>query len=163
AAWAGERDLACQQLAIAVRPPGTVSYGQLKLLPWWDPLRGDPRFEQIVASLAPQSPAADSPPEKSIAVLPFEDLSDNKAHGSFLADVQDDVLTNLAKVADLKVISRASVMQYRGKHDPREIGRALGVSHLLEGTVRRSKRKVHVNAQLVDAPTGVGIWAEQYD
>ena len=54
AAWAGDKDLACQQLAIAVRPPGTVSYGQLKSLPWWDPLRGDPRFEKIVASLAPK-------------------------------------------------------------------------------------------------------------
>ena len=53
AAWVGDKDLACQQLAIAVRPPATVSYGQLKSLPWWDPLRGDPRFEQIIASLAP--------------------------------------------------------------------------------------------------------------
>ena len=54
AAWAGDKDLACQQLVIAVRPPSTVSYGQLKLLPFWDPLRGDPRFEKIVASLAPK-------------------------------------------------------------------------------------------------------------
>jgi serine/threonine-protein kinase len=54
AAWVGDKDLACEQLAIAVRPPSTVSYGQLKLLPFWDPLRGDPRFEKIVASLAPK-------------------------------------------------------------------------------------------------------------
>jgi hypothetical protein len=57
AAWTGDKDLACEQLAIAVRPPSTVSYGQLKLLPFWDPLRGDPRFEKIVASLAPKEEA----------------------------------------------------------------------------------------------------------
>ena len=54
AAWVGEKDLACKQVAIAVRPPSNVSYGELKLMPWWDPLRGDPRFEKIVASLAPK-------------------------------------------------------------------------------------------------------------
>ncbi len=102
-------------------------------------------------------------PDKSIAVLPFENLGEEKEH-AFLADgVQDDILIKLAKIADLKVISRTSVMQYRGKQNVREIGNALGVSHVLEGTVRRSGGKVHVNAQLVDARTDAGIWAEQYD
>src|SRR5437016_8266851 len=102
-------------------------------------------------------------PEKSIAVLPFENLSDDKEHAFFSDGVQDDILIKLAKIADLKVISRTSVMQYRGKQDVREIGDALRVSHVLEGTVRRSGGKVHVNAQLVDTRTDAGIWAEEYD
>src|SRR5881398_3176768 len=98
-----------------------------------------------------------------IAVLPFENLSDEKEHAFFADGVQDDILIKLAKIADLKVISRTSVMQYRGKQDVRQIGTALRVSHVLEGTVRRSGGKVHVNAQLVDAHTDAGIWAEEYD
>ncbi|MGI9115151.1 MAG: protein kinase domain-containing protein [Chthoniobacterales bacterium] len=98
-----------------------------------------------------------------IAVLPFENLSDEKEHAFFADGVQDDILTKLAKIADLKVISRTSVMQYRGKRDVRQIGNALRVSHVLEGTVRRSGGKLHVNAQLVDARTDAGIWAEEYD
>src|SRR6266536_3417746 len=98
-----------------------------------------------------------------IAVLPFENLSEDKEHAFFADGVQDDILIKLAKIADLKVISRTSVMQYRGKQDVRQIGNALRVSHVLEGTVRRSGGKVHVNAQLVDARTDAGIWAEEYD
>src|SRR5262249_22255652 len=98
-----------------------------------------------------------------IAVLPFENLSDEKEHAFFADGVQDDILTKLAKIADLKVISRTSVMQYRGKQDVRQIGNALRVSHVLEGTVRRSGGKLHVNAQLVDTRTDVGIWADEYD
>ena len=102
-------------------------------------------------------------PQSGIAVLPFENLSDEKEHAFFADGVQDDILIKLAKIADLKVISRTSVMQYRGKQDVRQIGNALRVSHVLEGTVRRSDGKVHVNAQLVDARTDAGIWAEEYD
>ena len=98
-----------------------------------------------------------------IAVLPFENLSDEKGHAFFADGVQDDILTKLGKIADLKVISRTSVMQYRGKQDVRQIGNALQVSHVLEGTVRRFGGKLHVNAQLVDAHTNAGIWAEEYD
>src|SRR4029077_18593672 len=103
------------------------------------------------------------PLTSGIAVLPFENLSDEKEHAFFADGVQDDILTKLAKIADLKVISRTSVMQYRGKQDVRQIGDALRVSHVLEGTVRRFGGKVHVNAQLVDAHTNAGIWAEEYD
>jgi TolB-like protein/Tfp pilus assembly protein PilF len=101
--------------------------------------------------------------EKSIAVLPFENLSDNKDDAFFADGVQDDVLTKLAGISDLKVISHTSVMHYRGDQDPRKIGKALGVLHLLDGTVRRYGRKVHVNARLVDARTGTHVWAEEYD
>ena len=103
------------------------------------------------------------PVTTGVAVLPFENLSDEKENAFFADGVQDDVLTKLAKVADLKVISRTSVMQYRGKQDVRQIGNALRVSHVLEGTVRRFGGKVHVNAQLVDARTDTGVWAEEYD
>jgi TolB-like protein/tRNA A-37 threonylcarbamoyl transferase component Bud32 len=98
-----------------------------------------------------------------IAVLPFENLSDNKEDAFFADGVQDDILTKLAKIADLKVISRTSVMGYRGKRDLRQVGRALGVSHVLEGTARRAGGKVHVNAQLVDTRTDTGVWADGYD
>ncbi|MGB9475253.1 MAG: protein kinase [Candidatus Udaeobacter sp.] len=98
-----------------------------------------------------------------IAVLPFENLSEEKEHAFFADGVQDDILTKLAKIADLKVISRSSVMQYRGKQDVRQIATALRVSHVLEGTVRRSGGKLHVNAQLVDTRTDAGVWAEEYD
>ncbi|HZR05519.1 MAG TPA: protein kinase [Candidatus Udaeobacter sp.] len=98
-----------------------------------------------------------------IAVLPFENLSDDKEHAFFADGVQDDILTKLGKIADLKVISRGSVMQYRGKQDVRQIGNALRVSHVLEGTVRRSGGKLHVNVQLVDTRTDAGVWAEEYD
>src|SRR5438094_799837 len=103
------------------------------------------------------------PVTTGVAVLPFENLSDDKEHAFFADGVQDDILIKLAKIADLKVISRTSVMQYRGKQDVRQIANALRVSHVLEGTVRRSGGKLHVNAQLVDARTDAGVWAEEYD
>src|SRR5438105_4104986 len=103
------------------------------------------------------------PPTTGIAVLPFENLSDNKGD-TFVADgIQDDILTKLAKVADLKVISRTSVMSYRGPRDMRQISRALNVSHVLEVSVRRQAGRIHVNTQLIDARTDTHVWAEEYD
>jgi TolB-like protein/Tfp pilus assembly protein PilF len=102
--------------------------------------------------------------DKSIAVLPFENLSDEKENAYFADGVQDDVLTNLSKIGDLRVISRTSVMQYRGRPtNLREIGKALGVSNILEGSVRRSGNKVRVNVQLIDANTDEHVWANDYD
>src|SRR5713226_3870453 len=102
--------------------------------------------------------------DKSIAVLPFENLSDDKENAYFADGVQDDILTNLSKIGDLKVISRTSVMQYRGQTpNVREIGKALGVSNILEGSVRRSGNKVRVNVQLIDANTDEHVWANDYD
>jgi serine/threonine-protein kinase len=111
------------------------------------------------------SPLAGSIPAKSIAVLPFENLSDDKQNIYFADGVQDEILTNLAKVADLKVISRTSVMQYRNsaQRNLREIAEALGVAHILEGTVQRAGNRVRVSAQLIDARTDAHIWAEHYD
>jgi serine/threonine protein kinase/tetratricopeptide (TPR) repeat protein len=102
-------------------------------------------------------------PEKSIAVLPFENLSNDREDASFADGVQDDILTKLAAVSDLKVISRTSVMQYRGDRNTRQIGEALRVSHVLEGSVRKTGAWLHINAQLVDTRTDTHVWAEQYD
>src|SRR2546425_1577172 len=102
--------------------------------------------------------------DKSIAVLPFENLSDEKENAYFADGIQDDVLTNLSKIGDLKVISRTSVMPYRGKaSNLREIGKALGVSTILEGSVRRIGNRVRVNVQLINAENDEHIWAEDYD
>jgi TolB-like protein/Flp pilus assembly protein TadD len=103
--------------------------------------------------------------EKSIAVLPFQNLSDEKENAYFADGIQDDILTNLSKIGDLKVISRMSVMSYRGDgtRNAREIGKALGVGTLLEGSVRRMGNRVRVNVQLIDANNDEHIWAEDYD
>src|SRR5213082_2731889 len=111
------------------------------------------------------SPAPLPVPEKSIAVLPFENLSDDKQNAYFADGVQDEILTDLAKVADLKVISRTSVMQYKAgaQRNLRAIAKALGVSHVVEGSVQRSGGRVRVSTQLIDARTDGHLWAESYD
>jgi TolB-like protein/class 3 adenylate cyclase/Flp pilus assembly protein TadD len=103
--------------------------------------------------------------EKSIAVLPFENLSEEKENAYFTDGVQDEILTGLARVADLKVISRTSTMQYKSgaELNLREIAKALGVAHVLEGSVQRTGGRVRVNAQLIDARTDNQLWAERYD
>ena len=103
--------------------------------------------------------------DKSIAVLPFQNLSDEKENAYFADGMQDDILTNLSKIGDLKVISRTSVMSYRGSgtRNAREIGKMLGVATLLEGSVRRIGSRVRVNVQLIDANNDEHIWAEDYD
>src|SRR2546430_14008295 len=103
--------------------------------------------------------------EKSIAVLPFDNLSDDQANAYFAVGIQDEILTSLARVADLKVISRTSVMQYTtgAGRNLREIGKQLGVAHLLEGSVQRAAKRVRVNAQLIDARTDAHLWAQTYD
>jgi TolB-like protein/class 3 adenylate cyclase/Flp pilus assembly protein TadD len=104
-------------------------------------------------------------PEKSIAVLPFENFSADKENAFFADGVQDDILTALSKVADLKVISRTSVLSYAAgtKRNLREIAQALGVAHILEGSVRRAGGKVRVTAQLIDARSDAHLWADTYD
>ena len=103
------------------------------------------------------------PVTNGIAVLPFENLSEQKEETAFADGIQDDILTKLAKIADLKVISRTSVMDYRGKRNVRQIGNELRVSHVLEGSVRRTGTHLHLNAQLIDTRTDTHVWVEQYD
>jgi TolB-like protein/Tfp pilus assembly protein PilF/predicted Ser/Thr protein kinase len=104
-------------------------------------------------------------PDKSIAVLPFDNLSEEKANSYFADGVQDQVLTDLSRIADLKVISRTSVMQYKSgtPRNVREIGRQLGVAHVLEGSVQRAGNKIRVSAQLIDARNDSHLWANTYD
>ncbi len=98
-----------------------------------------------------------------IAVLPFENLGEQKENAAFVDGLQDDILTKLAKIGDLKVISRTSVMDYRGKRNLRQIGNDLRVSHVLEGSVRRAGTHLRLNAQLIDTRTDTHVWAEEYD
>jgi len=105
------------------------------------------------------------PSHRSVAVLPFENLSEDKENAYFAGGVQDEILDNLAKVADLKVISRTSVMKYKSgsERNLREIAKALGVSHVVEGSVQRAGGRVRVVAQLIDARNDAHVWAEHYD
>jgi TolB-like protein/class 3 adenylate cyclase len=126
------------------------------------------RARENTTSSSPPAPTPASTPsiaEKSIAVLPFENMSRDPDNAFFTDGVQDQVLTALAKVADLKVISRTSVMQYKSgvARNLREIAQQLGVTHVLEGSVQRAGNKVRVNAQLVNARTDMHEWAENYD
>jgi TolB-like protein/Tfp pilus assembly protein PilF/predicted Ser/Thr protein kinase len=136
-------------------------------------VRRNPAIAALIASLVAlaaamswnvwKSELISRPATKGIAVLPFENLGGDKENAVFADGVQDDVLTKLAKIADLKVISRTSVMPYRGARNTRQIGNALGVSHVLEGSVQRAGSKVRVNAQLIDTRTDTHVWAEEYD
>jgi TolB-like protein/Tfp pilus assembly protein PilF len=124
------------------------------------------KLSQREATPQPAATPAATPstvPEKSIAVLPFENLSADPENAFFADGVQDEILTNLAKIADLKVISRSSVMQYRAPtRNLRQIANELGVAHILEGNVQRAGNRVRVSAQLIDARTDAHLWAENY-
>ncbi len=176
AAWVGDTDLACNQLAMLIRDPSTVSYGQLKLMPFWDPLRGNPRFEKLLEEAklpvtlsalesGARSAANSTPaPEKSIAVLPFENLSRDPDNAYFAEGIQDEILTRLVAVRDLKVISRTSTAKYQSKPDNlKRVAQELGVSTILEGTVQKAGDKVRVNVQLIDARADTHMWAKSYD
>src|SRR5213079_1046824 len=136
-------------------------------------VRRNPTSALLTASLVALAAAAGwiiwkselirQPLTNGIAVLPFENLNDQKENSVFADGVQDDILTKLARIADLKVISRTSVMEYRGKRNIRQIGDALRVSHVLEGSVRRTGTHLHLNAQLIDTRTDTHVWVEQYD
>ena len=122
------------------------------------------RRDEKAADVAPAATAI-AAPEKSIAVLPFENLSSDKENAYFTDGVQDEILTDLARIADLKVISRTSVMQYKSgaPRNLREIGQQLGVAHVVEGSVQRAANKVRVIAQLIDARSDAHLWAQTYD
>ena len=118
---------------------------------------------QPIVSVKPET--APSVPEKSIAVLPFENLSADPENAFFVDGVHDEILTDLARIADLKVISRTSVMQYKTgvKRNLREIAGELGVAHVVEGSVQRAGNRVRVRAQLIDARSDTHLWADRYD
>ena len=126
--------------------------------------RGAPSFAGV-RSPAPAPANVSVVPEKSIAVLPFENLSEEKANAFFADGVMDEILTDLSRIADLKVISRTSVMHYKSgvARNLREIGQQLGVANVVEGSVQRAGNRVRVNAQLVDTHTDQHLWAQTYD
>jgi serine/threonine protein kinase/Tfp pilus assembly protein PilF len=152
---------------IRARRSGVFTHGRK-----W--VRRNPTSTALVASLVALGGVVgvmfwekESPPPLpgGIAVLPFENLSADPENGFFTDGVQDQVLNNLAKIADLKVISRTSVMQYKSgaKRNLREIANALGVAHVVEGSVQRASNRLRVSAQLIDARTDTHVWAEHYD
>jgi serine/threonine protein kinase/tetratricopeptide (TPR) repeat protein len=110
-----------------------------------------------------QSGLLHRPANIALAVLPFENLSQTKESAFFADGIQDGILTKLGRVADLRVISRTSVMAYRGAHNTRQIGRALNVSHVLKGSVRWEAGRVHLKAKLIDTRTDNQVWAEEYN
>jgi TolB-like protein/class 3 adenylate cyclase/Tfp pilus assembly protein PilF len=127
-----------------------------------DELQGELSRKKKAAVQPP--PNGSAIPEKSIAVLPFENLSDDKSNAYFAEGIQDEILTRLSKIADLKVISRTSTQKYKSAPDNlREIGQQLGVANLLEGSVQKSGNAVHINVQLIKAATDEHVWAESYD
>ena len=138
-------------VALAVIAAGLLGY-QL-----WGPKR---RVVEQAAESGSSLPVS----EKSIAVLPFENLSDDKANAYFTEGIQDEILTRLSKIAALKVISRTSTMKYKSTPDNlRDVGRQLGVAHVLEGSVQKIANAVHVNVQLIRAATDEHLWAESYN
>ena len=115
-------------------------------------------------NIASEATGSSSIPQKSIAVLPFENLSSDKENAYFAEGIQDEILTRLSKIAALKVISRTSTQKYKSAPDNlREIGQQLGVANLLEGTVQKAGNAVHINVQLIKAATDEHLWAESYD
>jgi TolB-like protein len=103
-------------------------------------------------------------PEKSIAVLPFENLSSDKENAYFADGIQDEILTRLSKIAALKVISRTSTQKYKSAPDNlREVGKQLGVANILEGSVQKISNAAHINVQLIHAATDEHLWAESYN
>ena len=131
-------------------PAGPLTPALLRLDPMFDPLRNDPRFQKLVAT--------------GIAVLPFENRSEDKANAYFADGIQDEILTRLSKIADLKVISRTSTQHYKSAPENLpEIARQLGVAHILEGSVQKSGDTVRVNVQLIKAANDSHIWADTFD
>src|SRR5207237_6638285 len=146
-------------------PGAPLTSALLRLDPMFDPLRNDARFQELVAPAGTALSAPAQISKKSIAVLPFENRSRDPDNAFFTDGVQDEILTDLARIADLKVISRTSVMQYKtgAKRNLRQIANELGVAHVLEGSVQRSNNRVRVNAQLIDARNDAHLWAQTYD
>jgi TolB-like protein/Tfp pilus assembly protein PilF len=141
---------------------GLIALVALTAYWFWHPWN---RIAPVASSPGSEAVAPATVPAKSIAVLPFENFSEDKQNSSFIDGVQEEILTTLAKVADLKVISRTSVSQYKASapRNLKEIAKLLGVVHILEGSVQRDGGRVRVTAQLVDARTDTHVWAEHYD
>ena len=134
--------------------PASITPALLRIDPIWDPLRGDPAFQKLCEEKI----------DKSIAVLPFENLSRDSDNAYFAEGIQEEILTRLANIGDLKVISRTSTQRYQSKpRDLGEIAKQLGVANILEGSVQKAADQVRVNVQLINAQTDSHLWADSYD
>jgi TolB-like protein/Tfp pilus assembly protein PilF len=156
AAQMGEPDraIAALQKLLSIPCPsliaGMLTPALLRLDPMFDPLRNDPRFQKLVAT--------------GIAVLPFENRSEDKANAYFADGIQDEILTRLSKIADLKVIARTSTQHYKSApQNLPEIAKQLGITHIVEGSVQKSGDAVRVNVQLINAANGSHLWADTFD
>src|SRR5262249_35708980 len=139
---------------LAFYGPAPVTPALLRLDPSWDPLRSEPAFQKLCEEKL----------DKSIAVLPFENLSSDPDNAYFTDGIQEEILTRLASIAGLKVISRTSTQQYQSKpQNLAEIAKQLGVANILEGSVQKAADQVRVNVQLINAQTDSHLWADSYD
>jgi TolB-like protein/Flp pilus assembly protein TadD len=180
AAWTGEKDLALQQLELGARAPNpsqALNYGALKLLPFWDLLRGDPRFEKIVASLGPKeakplseshtSPSqapGQSPTEKSIAVLPFKPLLAASRDESLEIGMADTLITKLGSLRQIIVRPVSAVRKYAGlEQDPVAAGREQRVDAVLDGTIQKSGERIRITVRLLSAADGQQLWADKFE
>ncbi len=158
---AGERDAALRSLEQLPATEREYWYYELRLHPQWDPLRSDARFENMLASSAPKTAAI---PEKSIAVLPFRNLSEDNNNAFFADGISEELLNLLSKVPQLQVAARTSSFSFKGKQiEIPEIARKLHVANVLEGSVRKSGDQLRITAQLVRAAEGYNLWSETYD
>jgi serine/threonine-protein kinase len=165
----GDKDKAFVALDQALKDRSARVYAS-RFYPWLAPLKNDPRFLELENKIAhSQLPASSESqaPERSIALLPFENLSDDKNDAFFADGIHEDILASLSKIADLKLASGASVVQYRNPgpagRNLRAIATTLGVRNLLEGSVRRTGDRLLVKVQLTDAFQDRLVWAERYD
>ncbi len=170
AAKLGESDRAIEALQRLLSIPYSGPLGPgapltpalLRLDPMFDSLRSNPRFEKLVEEA--KEPVATTVPAKSIAVLPFENLSRDPDNSYFAEGVQDEILTRLSKIADLKVISRTSTRQYKSAPaNVPDIAKQLGVAFIVEGSVQKSGDAVRVNVQLIKAANDSHVWADTFD
>ncbi|MGE5208964.1 MAG: protein kinase domain-containing protein [Alphaproteobacteria bacterium] len=161
----GEKDDTLRWLEKSYEDHAGADIALVRFDPLLAPLRGDPRFEKLADKIVPRSIAAvSSAPEKSIAVLPFVDLSQAKDQEYFCDGISEEILDTLAKTEGLRVVARTSSFSFKGKNaDISEIAQKLNVQNVLEGSVRREGNRIRITAQLVDAHNGFHIWSDTFE
>jgi TolB-like protein/Tfp pilus assembly protein PilF len=159
-----EKTAAIESLEQSLAEGAGADLQYLKVFQHFDPLRGDPRFDALVAKVFPTARGSTPSTAKSLAVLPFLDLSERKDQEYFCDGVTEEILGALAKIDGLQVVARTSSFAFKGKNaDIREIADKLGVQNILEGSLRREGNRVRLTAQLINAQTGFHLWSQTYE